>query len=189
MVMVVMVVVVAVLVVEIVRSHVSQLSANRANMADEMADSSLEDDEAALAAHAHTLVEAIEAVLGDWIRWSIADHRSDLATSAEADAAVEAGSAELSVELRRLLSQDIADQTEAPLQILRRGVRFATEVLAAADVPPVVRDDFAKKAFPEDVYDLAPAQFTDVHPSLHEPGLVWGAAKAHVHLRRRREAT
>ena len=24
-------------------------------------------------------------------------------------------------------------------------------------------------------------------PSLHEPGIVWGAAKAHVHLRRRRE--
>lgn len=182
-------VVIAVMVIKIVGRHASQFSANRANMTDGMVESSLEDDEAALAAHAHTLVEAIEAVLGDWIRWSIADHRGDLATSAEADAAVEAGSVELSAELRRLLSQDIADQTEAPLQVLRRGVRFATEVLAAAEVPPVVRDDFAKKAFPEDVYNLAPAQFTDVHPSLHEPGLVWGAAKAHVHLRRRREAT
>jgi hypothetical protein len=36
------------------------------------------------------------------------------------------------------------------------------------------------------VYDLTPASFADVDPALHEPGLVWGAAKAHVHLARRR---
>ena len=34
----------------------------------------------------------------------------------------------------------------------------------------------------------APATFADVDPALHEPGLVWGAAKAHVHLARRRAA-
>jgi len=185
---VMVVVVVAVMVIEVMRSHVSQPSAIRANMAAGMADSSLADDETALAAYAHTLVEAIEAVVGDWIRWSIADHRADLATSPEADAAVEAGSAAISSELRQLLSQDIADQTEAPLQVLRRGVRFATEVLATAEVVSVIRDDFAVKAFPDDVYGLAPATFADVDSSLHEPGLVWGAAKAHVHLRRRREA-
>ena len=43
-----------------------------------------------------------------------------------------------------------------------------------------------ERAFPDDVYDLAPASFADVDPALHEPGLVWGAAKAHVHLARRR---
>jgi hypothetical protein len=59
-------------------------------------------------------------------------------------------------------------------------------VLRAAGVPPVRRDEFAEHAFPDDVYDLAPASFADVDPSLHEPGLVWGAAKAHVHLSRRR---
>ena len=153
-----------------------------------MTETSLADDETALAAYAHTLVDAVEAVLGDWIRWSIADRRADLATSTEADEAVREGTGALSTELRDLLSQDIADQTEAPLQVLRRGVRFATGVLAEAGVAPVARDDFAVKAFPDDVYDLAPATFGDVHPSLHEPGLVWGAAKAHVHLRRRREA-
>ncbi len=30
--------------------------------------------------------------------------------------------------------------------------------------------------------------FADLDPALHEPGLVWGAAKAHVFLRHRREA-
>lgn len=148
----------------------------------------LVDDEAALAHHALNLVSAVEEVVGDWIRWSIADRAPELATSAQADDAVAEGAAALSAELRSLLAQDIADQTEGPLQVLRRGVRFATAVLSAAQTPPTPRDDFAQRAFPDDVYNLAPASFASVHPALHEPGLIWGAAKAHVHLRRRREA-
>ncbi|MEO7555966.1 MAG: hypothetical protein ABIV94_05100, partial [Acidimicrobiales bacterium] len=70
--------------------------------------------------------------------------------------------------------------------LLRRAVRYPTAVLAAAGVPPVVRDAFAERAFPDDDYGLTPATFADVDPALHEPGLAWGAAKAHVHLSRRR---
>lgn len=147
----------------------------------------LADDEAALAAHAMALVAAAEAVLGDWIRWSIADRAPELALTDEAAEASRTGAAELATELRHLLSRDIDQQTEGPLQVLRRGTRFATAVLRNAGVAPVARDDFAVRAFPDDHYDLAPAAFIDVHPSLHEVGLVWGAAKAHVHLRRRRE--
>ena len=55
-----------------------------------------------------------------------------------------------------------------------------------AGVPAVVRDEFAERAFPGDVYDLAIASFADLDTALHEPGLVWGAAKAHVVLARRR---
>jgi len=61
-----------------------------------------------------------------------------------------------------------------------------TAVLAAAGVPTVRRDRVAERLLPDDVYDLAPAAFADVAPELHEPGLVWGAAKAHVVLARRR---
>ena len=157
-------------------------------MIDNDANPSLADDEAALANHALNLVSAIEDVVGNWIRWSIADRAPDLATAPAADAAVREGAAALSAELRTLLSQDIAEQTEGPLQVLRRGVRFATGVLADASTAPTARDDFAQRAFPDDVYNLTPASFADVDPSLHEPGLIWGAAKAHVHLRRRREA-
>jgi hypothetical protein len=54
----------------------------------------------------------------------------------------------------------------------------------------VARDEFSERNFPDDTYDLTPASFADVDPSLHEPGLEWGAAKAHVHLaRRRRQGT
>jgi hypothetical protein len=59
-------------------------------------------------------------------------------------------------------------------------------VLADAGVPPVHRDGAAERLFPDDVYDLTPASFADLDAAVHEPGLVWGAAKAHVILRRRR---
>jgi hypothetical protein len=59
-------------------------------------------------------------------------------------------------------------------------------VLDELGVGPPDRDEFARRNFPEDRYDLTPASFADVDPTLHEPGLVWGAAKAHVVLQRRR---
>jgi hypothetical protein len=53
-------------------------------------------------------------------------------------------------------------------------------------VPPVGRDPDAVRRFPDDDYDLTPAAFVALDPALHEPGLRWGAAKAHVFLARRR---
>ena len=88
--------------------------------------------------------------------------------------------------VRRLLLTDPDDQRGSPLALLRDGTRYATEVLRSLGVPPVARDEFSASAFAEDVYDLSPASFADVDPSLHEPGLMWGAAKAHIHLARRR---
>ena len=61
-----------------------------------------------------TLADTVETVVGDWIRWSIADRAPELAMTAEADRAVAQGSAAISTELRRLLAGDIADQGEAP---------------------------------------------------------------------------
>ena len=67
-----------------------------------------------------------------------------------------------------------------------RRCAYPTEVLAEAGVPPVVRTGVGRAAVPDDVYGLAPATWADIDPALHEPGLVWSAAKAHVVLARRR---
>jgi hypothetical protein len=107
-------------------------------------------------------------------------------------AAAEAGrraATEVAREVRDLLALDIDDQRTTPLSLLRRAVRYPTEVLRAAGVPPVVRDEHQERLFPEDDYDLAPANFADVSPDLADVGLAWGAAKAYTHLERRREAT
>ena len=82
---------------------------------------------------------------------------------------------------------DVDAQTVTPLQVLRASVRFPTEVLVDLGVEPPRRDDFDRRTFPEDLYGLGPAGFSDVDPSLRDPGLAWGAAKAHVHRHRHLE--
>lgn len=146
----------------------------------------LADDEAALAGYARALADAFEQVALPWLA-GLVERRSP-GTARAAETELEAAADAMVHELQELLAVDIADQVVGPLQLVRRAIRVPTDVLSAAGVAPVGRDPFAERNFPQDVYDLTPASFADIDPSLHEPGLVWGAAKAHVHLRRRRES-
>jgi hypothetical protein len=157
-----------------------------------MAPASNPDDERRLEEFATALADAIENALPGWVvrgveqrlrQWS---GTADPVVIDQARAAGERARADVGPDVRRLLSLDVDEQRTNPLSIVRRAVHYPTEVLRSAGVPPVQRDEFAERTFPDDVYDLSPASFGDVDPALHEPGLVWGAAKAHVHLSRRR---
>ena len=140
------------------------------------------------------LAEAIEQALPGWVERSVA--RLAIAFHGRVDddvraAATEAGrraATEVGAEVRGLLALDIDEQRTTPLSLLRGAVRYPTEVLRAAGVPPVVRDESQERLFPDDDYDLAPANFADVSPELADVGLAWGAAKAFTHLQRRRES-
>jgi hypothetical protein len=147
------------------------------------------DAETQLAAHAARLADAIDAVLPDWVRRCV-EARLTTVTPAIRDAATEAGErarAEVGAAVRRLLVEtDIDDQRGNPLALLRTATRYPTEVLHAAGAPAVERDKFARERFPDDDYDLTPATWSDLDPSLHELGLTWGAAKAFVHKQRHR---
>lgn len=149
-------------------------------------------DAAALVRYATTLADAVEVALPAWIERAArrvladqgipVDEALDRAIAGAAAAARDDGGPRV----RALLATDVDSQPGNPLAVLRGLVRHPTEVLRAAGARPVPRDEFAVRNFPDDVYDLSPATFADVDPDLHEPGLVWGAAKAHVHLARRR---
>ncbi|WP_421118501.1 hypothetical protein ACE2AJ_14075 [Aquihabitans daechungensis] len=149
-------------------------------------------DEELLASHAAVLADGIERALGPWVVRCVLERAEawrpglgrDLAEPAEA--AGRRAAAAVGPEIRALLALDVDAQATGPLAVLRTAVRFPTVVLADAGVPHIVRDEFAERAFPDDVYGLAPASFADLHPALRDPGLVWGAAKAHVVLARRR---
>lgn len=125
-----------------------------------------------------------------WVKRSVRERLCDWSGSADPTAmadAITAGyqaSEEVGSELRRLLATDIDEQWTNPLALLRSAVRFPTEVLRRAGVPPVVRDAYDETHFPDDDYDLVPRSFADIDPSLHDPGLAWGASKAHAHLAR-----
>ncbi len=149
-------------------------------------------DEELLASYAAVLADGIERALGPWVVRGVAE-RADAwqpglgrILREPAETAGRRAAAEVGRAVRELLALAVDAQATGPLAVLRTAVRYPTEVLAAAGVPHVVRDEFAERAFPDDGYGLAPASFADLHPSLREPGLVWGAAKAHVVLARRR---
>jgi len=148
----------------------------------------------ALANYAMALADGIERAIEPWVTRSVENvcvHAGVMVTGNLRQKARIAGAeatAEIAPQVRALLMRDIDEQRGGPLELLRRVVRWPTEVLRDAGVPAVHRDESAKAMFPEDVYDLTPGSFRDIDPALHEPGLEWGAAKAHVHLARRRAA-
>lgn len=145
--------------------------------------------------HATALAEAIEAALPGWVERSVASTAEGYFGQVDPDvmaAAVEAGQRarqEVGPRVRALLEADVDEQRTTPLSVLRSAVRYPTGVLRDAGVPPVERDQAQARLFPDDVYDLTPATFADVHPSLAEVGMAWGAAKAFVHLQRHGKRT
>lgn len=147
---------------------------------------------AGMSPYAEQLADAVDLALPGWVRRVVAarlDGAGTVATpalDAATDHAAAAAAAFVHAELRSFLELDVDEQRTNPLAVLRAAVRFPTEVLASAGVPPVRRDEFEVRAFPADVYGLSPATWRDVDESLHEPGILWGAWKASTVLARRR---
>lgn len=150
------------------------------------------EDEERLAAIAAELADRVEATVPGWIERLVLERVRDwnghvsAEVAAEAVAAAEAAHRDVVPRMRALLGADIDEQTANPLEVLRGATRHAHAALTRIGVPSVARDDFAQRSFPGDSFDLMPATWSDVDPSLHEIGLTWGAAKAYVHKARRR---
>ncbi|HUW03391.1 MAG TPA: hypothetical protein VMW08_13630 [Acidimicrobiales bacterium] len=147
------------------------------------------DDAAAMRRHAAALADAMVAVIPGWVEAMVlarsAESGVDRSLAAEeATAASTAAIADGEPRLRELLAADVDAQTSTPLAIVRSLVRYPNESLDRLGVAPNPRADFDRRAFPDDTHGLSPAAFADVHPDLHELGITWGAAKAHIHLRR-----
>ncbi len=152
-------------------------------------------DEAALALYAGMLSDALVVAVPVWIE-RIVVARATGAGLPDDDGlrAVAAQAGYLAVQdvgprLGRLMATDIDRQESSPLQLLREAVVHATAALRRLGVAPLVRDPQASELHPDDDYDLVPGAFADVDEALTEVGVQWGAAKAHVHLQRRRRAT
>lgn len=154
------------------------------------------EDLARLTSYASDLADAVDRTLGGWVQRVVEERwrawRGGPPPTELVDAARRAGATAVEVigpDVRALLGQDVDRQRSNPLALLRRAVDHATAVLRRAGVPEAARDEEARRLFPDDPYDITPAAFTDIDPTLHEPGLLWGAAKAHVILRRRRRGS
>ena len=153
----------------------------------------MSEDDAVLARYSQELVRAVESALGEWIDNSVqavlhAQGRSIDAATAMLIATARSDATQAVIgELDAVLSLDVDEQRQNPLSILRAAVRYPTQVLRAVGALPVARYEFDERSFPDDDFALTPAAFSDFGPAVHDAGITWGAAKAHVHLRRRRE--
>ena len=129
------------------------------------------------------VVRSVTRILDAWGRCSPDDR-----ARAERDAADAGNAATIRVagELRELLARDPEDQRATPLEIVRRAYREPTAVLAAVGIPPVERDEFDERAWPDDTYGLAVHGLGDLGDEDLAPlQMAWGLAKAKV-IRARR---
>jgi hypothetical protein len=129
------------------------------------------------------VVREVARILDAWGRVESAAR-----TTAEHDA-VAAGAAavtRVTARLRALFDLDPAEQRSTPLEIVRSAAEEPTAVLLAAGVPPVERDAFAVRSWPDDRYGLVPRTLSDLAPpdgsgdDLGPLHLAWGMSKAAV---------
>ena len=146
-----------------------------------------EQEAALLAQHTATLRDALAEKVPQWAA-TVVQALTPEPDSPESDEAVErvrtTAETETVPELTRLLDTDIDAQWCSPLDVVRTLVPVLTDTLDQLGAAARPRDARSQELMPDDIYAITPATFADIHPSLHEPGLGWGAAKAHVHLRR-----
>jgi len=155
-----------------------------------MADPELAQLQSALADAGRTLFEGCESRLGPWVEARVLERLEQSGTGVTPDGAElarragENAWAQVAAPLRAALLEEADGAT--PLSLVRSAVGPATEALAELGVPGVVRDGDAVGLFPDDEYDLTPGAWTDIDPTLGEPGLRWSAAKAMLTMRRHR---
>ena len=108
-----------------------------------------------------------------------AEQRAALDHAARDAGAVAA--ARVTADLRALFAADASAQRATPLEIVRTAYREPTAVLEAAGIPPVARDPFDGRAWPDDRYGLVPRTLGDLgDPDLAPLHLAWGLAMAAV---------
>jgi hypothetical protein len=143
-----------------------------------------------LAEAGDAIVIGVERELPGWVRREVARiveawGQTEPAVRARAEReAVDAGdaaAARVVGELRVLLAADPSAQRATPLEIVRSAYREPTGVLEAAGIPPVERDEFDERAWPDDRYGLVIATFGDLGDDELAPlHFAWGMAKATV---------
>lgn len=150
------------------------------------------DPDDQLAAISEELVVALGAALPGWLDRTL---RAMLDTAGvHLDMGSETELRALCAELANRIHDDVAAVVRAdpdagrgtPLDVIRRSLGPANDFLAERGVRAPERDAFDRRWAPDDSYGLAPANFSVIDPAVHEPAIAWGAARAYVHLDRRR---
>jgi hypothetical protein len=127
-------------------------------------------------ATAQALVDAFVAAYRPWVERRLRE--LGLVAPPGLGPALTEGAGWLTEQLPALLAMPAAEQRRGPLEVFQEAMRFPTAVLAEDGVPPVERDEAARRALPGDAYDLAPASSQSLGDDAWRAHVAWGAAKA-----------
>lgn len=136
------------------------------------------------------ILAGVDAALPGWVEarvayianaWGRLDDTTRATLDSRASAAGLAAAGRVTNELRTFFATPVMEQRTTPLEIVRSATRDVTEVLEEVGIPPVERDAFDERAFPDDLYGVTPASLSDLgDESLGPWQLAWGLAKARV---------
>ena len=143
-----------------------------------------------MAEGAERIVDGVDRLAAAWVvaavtrivdAWGRLTPEVRAATIDAARVAGEAARTRVVEELRALVALDVADQRTTPLAVVRTLQREATDVLRAADIPAVERDEFDSRAFPDDMYGIVPLGIGELgDDELGGALLAWGLGKTGV---------
>lgn len=132
----------------------------------------------------------VEATLPGWIEqrvafianaWDRLDDTTRATLDARASVAGLAAASRVANDLRTFFATPVMEQRTTPLEIVRSATRDVTVLLSGVGIPPVERDAFDERAFPDDLYGVTPASLSDLGDEALGPWqLAWGLAKARV---------
>lgn len=136
------------------------------------------------AAHAEALRRAVLDAVPAWIDRVLEPFAvpSDAADRETAAAETVAG---IDERLAVLAASDPDVAMSGPLELIRQSTVPLQRWLADRGASAPTRDPWDVRSSPDDVYALGPMTFRDLSEEVHVAGITWGAAKAHIHLRRR----
>lgn len=141
-------------------------------------------DIAELDSYAEALFRAVMAAIPQWLTQRLEEIATDHGLPVED--LIRDVSHRVRHDLLALLATDVDEQRENPLHVLRTCTSVVTAALASAGVPQPRRDEFERRAMPDDVYAIGPLTWRDLSEDVHEAGITWGAWKAATILTRRR---
>ncbi len=104
---------------------------------------------------------------------------------AELARAIEGAAEQVERSIAELVAADVDEPLSGPLERIRRSVEPLNAELDQRGVQPPRRNTLDQQMSPRDHHELGPMTFRDLSDAAHDAGITWGAAKAHVHLRRR----
>lgn len=147
----------------------------------------IDSDEQKYREHAEHLRQTVAEAAESWLLAGLARYVDTTIAQPDRAEAIAASVTEIDDRLRLLAASDPDEARSGPLELIRQSTGPVQRWLATQQVPAPVRDAWDERSSPGDTYALGPMTFSDLGDAVHQAGITWGAAKAHIHLRRRNQ--